>query len=247
MRNLSLVLVILLFLGIGFCGTAWAHQPRLITGDEVVTIENPEVSQAFYGELTGEPAYYQIVSTEPFNLYAGILVPDVPGIDKDVSVEITYEPLDHSHTDENGDHEHEGAGIVLDGTDFEWEHYWEEFAGDWYYTGPEYRSNPDEIDALPQGVTSEPGIYTFKVYSPDNEGKYVLVVGPKEEFTFNEIVKTYRDLPALKKYFEKSPWTAYFNIVGIFLFVMIGVIVFVVWLVVFLVRRRRRLRGGKKH
>lgn len=240
MRNLSLVLVILLFFGIGLCGTAWAHQPRLITGDEVVTIENPEVSQAFYGELTGKPAYYQIISNEPFNLYTGILVPDVPGVDQDVSVEVTYKPLNHSHDIDSGEHEHKEIVVVLDGTDFDWEHYWEEFAGDWYYSGPEYRANPAEAEALPQGVLSEPGIYTFKVYSPDNQGKYVLVVGPKEEFTFSEIVKTYRDLPALKKYFEKSPWTAYFNIVGIFLFAFIALIILVIWLTIFLVKRRRR-------
>jgi len=72
-------------------GTAWCHQPRIVEGEDITQVENPEVSQAFYGELKREPAYYQIASEDPFKLYVGILVPDLEGIGKDVSVEITRE------------------------------------------------------------------------------------------------------------------------------------------------------------
>ena len=42
---------------------ASAHQPRLVIGDNAtmgnpIVILNPEVSQAFYGELQGLPNYY---------------------------------------------------------------------------------------------------------------------------------------------------------------------------------------------
>src|SRR3989344_3900921 len=53
-----------------------AHQPRLIYnqgGD--IDIENPEISQAFYDELKGEPRNYFIESGLDFNLYINLLVP----------------------------------------------------------------------------------------------------------------------------------------------------------------------------
>ncbi len=246
--------IIALLILIGFCCSSyvWAHQPRLVTGTEVTQVENPEVSQAFYGELTGEPAYYQVQSNVPFRLYAGILVPDISGIDKDVSLEITKETaIDQNHDHDEGvvhSHEEEPAGFValLDGTNHGWTHYWEEFAGDWYFEGPEFSANPErEEGVLPEGVLVDAGTYNFKVFSPDNQGKYVFVVGEKEEFPLTEIVKTYRDLPALKRdFFEKSPWTAYWNLVGLFLAIIIGIIAFIVWLIVFLIRRHRRKKGS---
>jgi len=211
-----------------------AHQPRIVSG-ELTQIENPEVSQAFYGQLKGKPDYYQIKSDGPFSFYVGILVPDLQGIGKDISGEITK------------GHEHEKGEILffLDSLEHEWTYYYEEFGGDSYYKGPELRSNPDEDD-LPRGVDVDKGTYTIKVFSSDNEGKYVLVVGEREEFPLNEIIKTLFVLPTLKaEFFGKSPWTAYFNLIGLFLLISVLVIVGIVVVVVVLVTRGRKKRKIK--
>ena len=222
---------------------ALAHQPRIVSG-ELTQIENPEVSQAFYGELKGKPDYYQIKSGDPFSLYVGVLVPELEGIGKDVSVEIRKE---HEHDEEEPEPEHEKNEtlFLLDGLEHEWTYYYEEFGGDSYYKGPELRSNPDE-EALPRGVDVDEGTYTIKVFSPDNEGKYVLVVGEREEFPLNEIVNTLFVLPTLKaQFFGKSPWTAYFNLIGLFFLIFVLVVVGIVVLIVVLVKRSRKTRKLK--
>ncbi len=72
-----------------------AHQPRLDTQTTVsvenpILVDNPEISQAFYGQLNGKPVYYQIQSTQPFQLYLNLLVPTSPGQGGEpVSAEVT--------------------------------------------------------------------------------------------------------------------------------------------------------------
>lgn len=221
--------------------TSLAHQPRIVSG-ELALIKNPEVSQAFYGELKGKPDYYRIKSEGPFNLYVGILVPDLEGTGKDVSVEITRE-YEHDEKEMVPEQEEDKIHFLLDGVNYEWTRYYEEFGGDWYYEGPELRSNPDE-QALPQGIKVSEGIYTIKVFSPDNEGKYVLVVGEKEEFPLNEIVNTLLVLPTLKaRFFGKSPWTAYFNFIGIFMAISVGILIGVIFALIMVVRKLRKKKS----
>jgi len=159
----------------------FAHQPRIVE-DNFTLIKNPEVSQAFYGELKGVTVFYKIQTENPIKLYVGVLVPAVENTDKDVSVEIERE---------------EDFYYLLDGINFDWELFYEEFAGDDYFKGPEFSTDV------------EAGEYNIKVFSPDNFGKYVLVVGEKEELPFNEMINTLVNLPSLKKFFDKSPWQAF--------------------------------------
>ncbi|UCC92052.1 MAG: hypothetical protein JSV39_02210 [Candidatus Aenigmatarchaeota archaeon] len=197
-----------------------AHQPRLVSGD-VVMIRNPEISQAFYGELKGVHDHYNIIEEEGFELYVSILVPDLPGIGKDVSVAI--EPIDE--IDNN-------FIYFLNGTDFQWERYYEEFGGDWYYQGPDIKANVG------------PGGYDIHVMSTDNLGKYVLVVGEIESFPIDEIINTIFTMPALKQdFFEKPAYTAFFNLIGLFIFgPVILVLIILVLVLLFLTRRGK----GKK-
>ncbi|NIP40289.1 MAG: hypothetical protein GTN39_02075 [Candidatus Aenigmarchaeota archaeon] len=184
-------------------------------------IRNPEVSQAFYGELTGKHDHYNIIEEEGFDLYVSILVPDLPGIGKDVSVAI--EPIDE--IDNN-------FIYFLNGTDFQWERYYEEFGGDWYYQGPDIKA---EVG---------PGGYDIHVMSTDNLGKYVLVVGEKEEFPLDEIINTIFTMPSLKQdFFEKPAYTAYFNLIGLFIFGPVILVVIIVVLVLLFLARRSK---GKK-
>jgi hypothetical protein len=52
---------------IALLGICSAHQPRIEFGQphpksNPVIVSNPEISQAFYGDLQGQPDYYQITS-----------------------------------------------------------------------------------------------------------------------------------------------------------------------------------------
>ena len=204
----------------------FAHQPRLVEGN-FIEVKNPEISQAFYGELAGEPAYYKIESDKPFNLYVGILVPDIPDIGKNVSAEIYLE--------KEGQKE---LLALLDGLNHSWPGYHEEFANDDYFWGPEFRDENAE-EFIPKGIRVESGVYLVKVFSPDNQGKYVFVVGEKEEFPAGEIINTIKILPKLKSdFFGKSAWSAFFNRIGLFLIIPLLIIIAVFSLLLALIIKK---------
>jgi hypothetical protein len=221
MASASRKIFVVVFLIFSLC-IAHAHQPRLVS-ESFNEVRDPEISQAFYAELKGKPDVYRIESDMPFVLYIGILVPDLEGIDRDVSAEITLEPY--------GEHEHEI--VLLNSSSVEWTQYYEEFAGDSYYKGPEFEQ---EVG---------PGIYEIRVSSPDNYGKYVLVVGRKEVFTLGDTIDTILTLPGLKQdFFEKPFYTAYFNLIGIFLFISLLLILAAAFLLFRLFRRHKKGLGS---
>ena len=85
----------------------------------MVNIQNPEVSQAFYGILSGQEDVYQIVSDTGFLLYVNLVVPNISGHTTDFTVDII-----------------EGTSAVytrLDGKVFTWTDFFEPFAGDAYF------------------------------------------------------------------------------------------------------------------
>jgi hypothetical protein len=189
-----------------FLPNVLAHQPRLVGDETNILVDQPEISKAYYGSLCGKPATYRIESTEPFRLYVNILVPDLEDIDKDFSIKILKQ---------------ETLVSILDGSQHDWKQFYEPFAGDHYFRGPEYVQEQDA------------GTYEIEVYSPDNQGKYVLAIGEREAFPLDELVRTYAVLPRLKsEFFGKNPFSAYFNMMGIFL-VVILIIAGVIFVTVF--------------
>jgi len=225
-----LKLGVIFFLFIVSFSVCFAHQPRLVE-KETTVIENPEISQAFYAELTGSPQNYAIQSDIPFKLYVGLLVPDLPDSDTDYIAKVTSDT---------------GLNVVLDGNSFEWESFYEEFGGDDYLNGPEYMDDSFEDD-YPHGVLVDPGLYTIEVSSSDNRGKYVLVVGEIESFSFSEIVNTIKILPKLKSdFFEKSAFTAFFNLIGLFLLIPVILIILLVIFLIILYRRYKNKKVKKK-
>jgi hypothetical protein len=182
-------------------GTAFAHQPRFVGDRPSIEVRDPEISQAFYARLAGNPQTYYIRSEAPLRLYVNLLVPDIPGIETDYEAVIARET--------------EGGREVLarlDGKAYAWRPFFEPFGGDRYKLGPEF---DEQVPA---------GSYTVVVSSPDNAGKYVLAVGKIEKFPPKEMARTIVALPKLKKYFGKSPWTAFFNLSGAFLLVTVGAV-----------------------
>jgi hypothetical protein len=194
-KNITLItgLILILFLSIG---TLSAHQPRLDTGKTVsvenpIIVDNPEISQAFYGQLNGKPVYYQIKSDKPFKLYVNLLVPTSPGQGGEfISVEVT---------DSSGK-----VVMFLNGTNSTWTPYFEEFGGDYYLKGPE-----DTLQ-VPAGT------YNIKVFNSQNQGKYSIAIGKIEAFPANEALTSLFTLPLLKQqFFAKPISTMFFEFVGI--------------------------------
>lgn len=196
-RKHELILGFILVLFLSLC-TVSAHQPRLDTDTTVsvenpIMVENPEISQAFYGELNGKPVYYQIKSDKPFQLYVNLLVPTSPGMGGEfVSAQVT---------DSSGK-----VVMYLNGSNSTWTPYFEEFGGDYYLKGPEATLD------VPAGT------YTIKVFNSQNQGKYSIAIGKIETFPADEAITAIFTLPLLKEqFFAKPISTLFVEFVGIIL------------------------------
>ena len=186
MRNTTLLILILAAALFSF--PAAAHQPRIVYGTTPILIDEPEVSKAYYAELRGQPAEYAIISDAPFELYVGLTVPDIPGAETDFRVTITS----------GGE-----AVAELDGAAHEWTPFHEEFAGDDYLNGPEFRTQ------------AAAGEYEITVSSPDDLGKYVLATGERELFRADDIIYALVVVPELKSdYFGKPKATFLLSVFG---------------------------------
>jgi hypothetical protein len=177
-------------------------------------VTDPDVSQAFYAELKGQPDEYRFTLAKPLPLYLSVLVPKIPGAHENYSAELYRKTA-------------AGDSLVgiLGGTNSKWSDFHEPFANDDYFQATEYR------EPMP------PGDYTVRVSCPGNQGKYVLAIGERESFPPSTIVRLVGVMPALKRYMGKSVLTSYFNYTGIFLGATIVVVAGIAVLVVSLARR----------
>ncbi len=57
-------------------GIVSAHQPRVVINNET-EISKPEISQAFYGILSGQSEKFTIIQSEPWNLSVQLNAPDI--------------------------------------------------------------------------------------------------------------------------------------------------------------------------
>jgi len=224
MKNI-ITLLIILALGLFIGQAALAHQPRLVTVSGPITVSNPEISQAFYGELKEEPATYIIKSIKSFKLYLNLLTPDITGAREDFSAQVDYE--DSTKVKKKL--------LFLDGQNTSWSYMYEEYAGDGYFKGPEVRAD------------AYAGIYTIKVFNPDNQGKYVLAVGETESFPLTEMIKTLILLPRLKAdFFGKPWWTFLFNQIGVYVLYLVTIVAVVIAIIIYIVKKikQKKRRAG---
>lgn len=184
-----------------------AHQPR-ITESRLTQVPDPEISKAYYSTLSGEPDVYVITSTEAFDLYVNVLVPDIDGQTKDVSAVVIK--------DGNADQ----PLAVLDGVSFEWTKFYEPFGSDTYWMGPEYKAR------------AEAGTYEIRVWSSNNDSKYSLAIGEIEAFGGTEGIRALTVIPELKKnFFEESSISFIKSPFGWGLIVAMYILAFIVGLV----------------
>ena len=209
----SLVLFQLLLL----TNVAEAHQPVLVAPDtvgDVISIDRPEVSWAYYGELQGFPHTYEIRSEESFLLYTQILEPDIDGAMNNHDVIVVRER-------DNGRGVEEVVRFYAKDTD--WQSFHEPFGNDAYLAGGEYEA---EV---------EPGVYRIEVSTPRNEGKYVLSVGKIEDFSDVSYFETVKRIYQVKLFFEK-PGIAV--VLSPFVYVPLIIILLIMGIFYYFYRRR---------
>ena len=164
---------ILIFLLVFYPLSIFAHQPKLINYSP--SFENPhkvvypEISKAYYSKLEGEPHYYKIESERDFLFYTGILSPKVNDNYKWLSIEVLNENKEVIYN--------------ADGEDFNWNAWYEPYARDWYWKGPEIGTERNE--EFKTSFMINAGTYYIKVFNEDNTGHYSLAVGEAEFFGSN--------------------------------------------------------------
>ena len=166
MRILILLLVI-------FSLDVYAHQPKLINYspsiDNPHKVIYPEISKAYYSQLTGQPHYYVIKSEDDFLFYTSILSPKVG----EEYIWFSLEVLD----------ENQNLIYKSDGSKFEWTAWYEPYARDWYWKGPEI--GIDKGKEFQGSFSISAGTYYIKVFNENNTGHYSLAVGEAEFFGSN--------------------------------------------------------------
>jgi len=166
---MKFLIITLLF----FSFQLFAHQPKLITYSPSYNnpheINNPEISKAFYGTLKGNDHYYKISSENNFLFYAGILSPKINDTYQWFSLDI----LDNNNK----------IIFSADGSNFDWQAWYEPYARDWYWKGPEIglESNTEFKTSL----KLKSGTYLIRVFNNDKKGHYSLAVGEAEFFGSN--------------------------------------------------------------
>ncbi len=199
-----------------------AHNPRLVwdiktSSISPILIENPDISQAFYGIFKDTPEYYKLKIENPSIIYFGLLVPD----NNNASIGLSAKMIKLNSPDSD-------IKMYLDGNRAIWESYYEFFAGDFYLKGPE------------ENKYVKTGEYLIEITSEDNVGKYVLTVGQEESFPLNEAMKTIMSLPKLKIGFFEEP--VYMLASGILGKTLAALALFLLLLILMSLRKRRELK-----
>ena len=73
------------------------------------------------------------------------------------------------------------------GSKFNWEPWYEPYARDWYWKGPEIGGEINKETGFKKSFLIQSGTYIIKVYNNDNIGNYSLAVGEAEFFGSNTI------------------------------------------------------------
>ena len=177
-NNLIIVIVILFLILVSWPLKVLAHQPRLVEMEKI-NVTEPEISKAYYGNLSGKPHIYTISTSSPIDLYVNVLVPFIEGPEKNVIVKIF---------------KGEQLMGILSPKKGNWKEFFEPFGHSMYWKGPEFK------------VRADAGKYKIHVQSTEKSIRYVLATGEIEAFDGPESLNAILLIPKLKKdFFEESP------------------------------------------
>lgn len=180
-----------------------AYVPNIVNQEslsDITTIADPTLAQGFFGTLDGFPHTYEIRMTEPFVLSIHIRTPDVASHTDTVSGIVVKEKK---------------RGVLeiarLHAEDASWDVRTD------FLTGTSYREGTSFTQEL------EPGVYRVEVHTPDNNEKYILMIGEREDMTigYGELIGRLIDL---QKFHERwSVWVITSPYVYVPLLVSIGI------------------------
>lgn len=229
MKKTVFILFIIALFVLSFAEISGSRNLSLVSKQETI-VENPEDNQAFYGELKGSPNTFKIVTKTPIDLNAGILVPDLSGVEKNTSMEVyTEKNLPDGRMTADGKTYMETAFAILDGSNADWAKYYDAFTGDNYFKGEEFVSTA--AGALITGSQLEPGTYFIRIYNRSNKGKYVLYIGTKEKFSIGKVFNNAVVLPKINlEFFGKSVLVAFWNWAGLLLFSLVMFVLLILFL-----------------
>ena len=186
-NNLRIVILFFFLTLVSWPLAVLAHQPRIVE-TEKINVTKPEISKAYYGELSGKPHIYMIEASSAIDLYVNVLVPFIEGPGKNVIVKIF-----------KGD---QSLGSLSPG-EKDWKEFFEPFGQSMYWQGPEFK------------IRADAGKYKILVQSREKNIRYVLAIGEIEAFDGIESLKAILLIPELKRnFFEESPIGFIFSPLG---------------------------------
>ena len=216
------LIIILSLIFISF--KAFAHQPKLIKYSPSLKnpheVIYPEISKAYYGKLIGESHYYRIISDKDFLFYVGILSP---------KINENYNWLSLDIVDENNN-----ILYQADGSKSNWEPWYEPYARDWYWKGPEIGGEINKETGFKKSFLVKSGTYIIRVYNNDNIGNYSLAVGEAEFFGSNSFEKILTWTPIIfyiGPYIDIVHWKK-FDVTAYIPHIMLFVLFFILYVVI---------------
>ena len=184
MYDMPMRFVYVLCLSLFFTGTAHAYVPQIVVQEslhDITVIDDPELSQAFFGELQDFPHTYEIRADKSFTLYTQIRVPELESSKNNVSGIIIKEQ-------KKGRVEEVARFLAEDAL---WTVNKDRLIGEEYREGAQFEK---ELG---------PGVYRLEVHTPDNIEKYILRVGKNEDMNIGYFELLGRIID-VKKFYETS-------------------------------------------
>lgn len=183
--------------------TSYAHQPRMPEGNSIVVLE-PEISKAYYTQLSWQTHVYTLSSSTPFELYINILLPYKENPEKNISFTVVDKRTWESR--------------LFDGKDYTWKTFFEPFGYDTYLQWPEYKEKKPAGD------------YEIIVSSPLNQQTYALAIGEAEQFDLKETINALNLIPKIKRdFFWTSPISFLLSPMGWWYVLIMFMISFLFW------------------
>lgn len=167
-------------------GAVEAHIPVMVdpaSVRDVYAINDPTLSQAFYGNLSGFPHTYEVRVRDATVLRVEVLIPEIVSAVEEVNGIVIRE------TGMKGRVEEVARLLARDAS---WEQFFEPWGGDWYRRGSSFET------------TIEAGVYRIEVSTPDNYAPYVLVVGTEERDGGLGYIALVERIAQVKAFYGKS-------------------------------------------
>jgi hypothetical protein len=219
-NKLRIVILVFFLIFVSWPLAVLAHQPRIVESEKII-ITKPEISKAYYGNLSGKPHTYIISANSAIDLYVNILLPFNEGPGKNLLVNIFKD--DHSL-------------VSLSPSKDDWKEFFEPFGQSMYWQGPEFK------------IRADAGKYKILVQSREKKIKYVLAIGEIESFEGIESLKAILVIPKLKRnFFKESPFSFIFSPLGWGYILLLKILALLLGWVISKVLKVRGIKIQKKY